>query len=188
MNADQKIITLDTDALRRHWRGIRNAGIVLLVLGALAVVLPLAAALAIDLLLGWLLLLGGLVLSFQAFRTSPSARFWWQLGIGVLNSLIGLLLLVKPMEGVLTLTLLLSVLFLIEGGYKVVLAMPLRAVQGWIWLLASGLVSLLLGLLIFAGLPGTAAWALGLMVGINLLFTGFALVSLARKLHAGNDI
>jgi uncharacterized membrane protein HdeD (DUF308 family) len=173
--------------LRQHWRGIRNAGIALLVLGAVAVVLPLAAALAIDLLLGWLLLLGGAALSFQAFRTSPSTRFWWQLGIGVLNTLIGLLLLVNPMQGVLTLTVLLSVLFLVEGSYKVALALPLRAVRGWVWLLTSGLVSLLLGVLILTGLPGTAAWVLGLMVGINLLFTGFVLLSLARSLRPGDQ-
>jgi len=69
----------------------------------------------------------------------------------------------------------------------VALALPLRAVRGWVWLLTSGLVSLLLGVLILTGLPGTAAWVLGLMVGINLLFTGFVLLSLARSLRPGDQ-
>lgn len=184
MNSDNKVITIDiNDVLRQHWQGIRNTGIVLLVLGALAVALPLAAALAIELLIGWLLLFGGGLLSVQAFRIPPSARFWWQLGIGVLNVLAGLLLLLNPMQGVLTLTVVLSVLFLLEGLSKIVLALPLRAVRGWVWLMVSGLVALLLGVLIMIGLPGTAAWALGLMVGINLLFTGWAMVSLARAVR-----
>lgn len=187
MSSDIEIVTIDiNDVLRQHWRGIRITGLVLLVLGVLAVVLPLAAALAIDLLLGWLLLVGGVVLSVQAFRIPPSGRFWWQLGIGVLNVLAGLLLLLNPMQGVLTLTVMLSVLFLVEGAYKVMLALPLRAVRGWVWLLVSGLVALLLGVLILSGLPGSAAWALGLMVGINLLFTGLALVSLAQTVRSSH--
>ncbi len=183
MNDNGRIISIDMDQLREHWRDIRIAGIVLLALGSLAVVLPLAAALAIDLTLGWLLLLGGLALGIQAMRTSLSTRFWWQLGIAVLNTLVGLLLLINPMQGVLTLTIVLSVLFLVEGVFKLAVVLPLRGVRGWVWLLLSGLLPVLLGALILIGLPGTAAWALGLMVGINLVFTGLVLISTAHNLR-----
>lgn len=189
MNADTKIVGDDINAmLRQHPRGLRITGIVLLVLGTLAILLPLAAALAVDLLLGWLLLVGGVALGLQAFRTAHGTRFWWQFGMAVLNALTGLLLLINPMQGVLTLTVVLSVFFLLEGGFKVMLALSMRAGNGWGWLLFSGLVAVLLGVLILTGLPGSATWALGLMVGINLLFTGLALLSMAKVLHHSGGV
>ena len=189
MNSKTPLVTVDVnEVLREHWRGLRNTGIVLIVLGVLALVLPLAAALAIELLLGWLLLAGGVVQSVHAFRTPSAARFWWQLGIGVLYTIGGLLLLLNPLQGVLTLTVVLSVLFLLEGVFKLLLALQLRAARGWTWLLVSGLLALVLGVLLLADLPGTAVWALGLMLGINLLIGGMALVSLAQAAQRDNHI
>jgi uncharacterized membrane protein HdeD (DUF308 family) len=186
MKLHVETVAIDVEVLGRHWRGIRNAGAVLIALGAVAILLPMAAALALELLLGWVLLVGGVALGIQAFRTSLQTQFWWQLGIGVLNGLVGLLLLLNPMQGILTLTVVLAVLFLLEGVLKLALVLPLRTVRGWGWLLASGVLPLLMGVVILAGLPTTAAWALGLLVGINLLVTGFVLLSVSRAVNPDN--
>ena len=181
MDGDKHVVKIDlNEMLRQQWRWFRNIGIVMIVLGVLAIALPLAAALTIGLLLGWLLLLGGVVQAVHAFRTRTASRFWWELGIGVLYILAGLLFLTNLMQGIVTLTIILAILFLLEGCAKIVLALQLRGVSSWFWLLLSGLLALLLGVLLLADLPGSAAWALGLIVGINLVFSGFSLLTLAQ--------
>ena len=94
------------------------------------------------------------------------------------------MLLLWPLTGVLTLTLLLITFFIIEGAASIMFALEhKRELSGrWGWMLASGIVDLILAAIILAGLPGTAAWALGLLVGINLVFGGTALIGMA--LHA----
>jgi uncharacterized membrane protein HdeD (DUF308 family) len=186
MTTKIRVTSIDLGAaLRAHRIGFRNTGIVLIVLGGLAVLLPLAAALAINLLLGILLLASGVAMGVQAFRSMGPARFWWHFGLAVLYALMGLLLLLDPLQGVVTLTLLLAALLLFEGIVKIALALPMRGIDGWLWLLFSGVITALLGGLILSGLPGSAAWALGLIFGINLLITGVSLVSLAAA--AGQD-
>ena len=95
----------------------------------------------------------------------------------------GVLLLVNPMEGVLTLTIVLIALFLSEGVMKAIGALNMRPAAGWIWMLVSGLVDIVLGVLLWSGLPGTALWAIGLLVGISLLFTGWTAVMLAAGMR-----
>ncbi|HSG89910.1 MAG TPA: DUF308 domain-containing protein [Pseudomonadales bacterium] len=180
MATEIRVTSIDLDAaLHAHRKGFRNTGLVLILLGVTAIVLPLAAALAINMLLGVLLLAGGAVMGVQAIRSMGAARFWWHLGLAVLYAVMGVLLLVDPLSGVVTLTLLLAALLLFEGAVKIALALPMRGIDGWLWLLFSGVLTALLGGLILSGLPGSAAWALGLIFGINLLFTGVSLVSLA---------
>jgi len=184
MATDIHMTTIDLSAaLRAHRIGFRNTGLVLIVLGGLAILLPLAAALAINLLLGLLLLASGVAMGVQALRSMGAARFWWHLGLAVLYGLMGVVLLLDPLQGVVTLTLLLAALLLFEGVVKIALALPMRGVNGWLWLLFSGVITALLGGLILSGLPGSAAWALGLIVGINLLITGVSLVSLATAVN-----
>lgn len=171
-------------SVRDHWVLFLVEGIVLLILGFLAIVIPPLATLAVTILLGWLFFISGIVGLFTTFWARHAPGFWWSLLSAALGIGAGVVLLAWPVGGAVSLTLVLIVFFLIEGVASIMYAMEHRQqLSGrWGWMLASGIVDLILAAMIFAGLPGTAAWALGLLVGINMLFGGSALIAMA--LHA----
>jgi uncharacterized membrane protein HdeD (DUF308 family) len=171
-------------SLHQHWVLFLVEGVVLLVLGATAIVIPPLATLAATLVLGWLFLVSGVVGLFTTFMMRHAPGFWWSLISAALGVLVGLLLLARPVSGAFSLTLVLIAFFVIEGVASIMFALDhKRELSGrWGWMLASGVVDLLLALMILAGLPSTAAWALGLLVGINMVFGGAALIAMA--LHA----
>ena len=171
-------------AIRRHWVLFLIEGIVLVVFGAIAVVLPGIAALTVTILLGWLFLFSGILGLVTTIWMRQLPGFWWSLLSALLAILTGIALLAWPFGGVLSLTLVLAVFFVIEGVASIMYALEHRREFGgrWGWMLASGVVDIVLALLILVGFPGTAAWAIGLLVGINMLMGGIALVAMA--LHA----
>jgi uncharacterized membrane protein HdeD (DUF308 family) len=171
-------------ALRAHATFFLVEGIILLILGALAIVLPLFATLAITIILGWIFLASGIMGLIMTFGARGAPGFWWSLLSAVLATVAGLVLLIQPVSGAVSLTLLLIAFFVIEGVVSVMYALEHRKeLSGrWEWMLISGLIDLVLAGIIFAGLPGTAAWALGVLVGVNMIFGGAALVAMA--LHA----
>jgi len=156
-------------------------GIVLLVLGAAAIIVPVIATLAFTLLIGWLFLISGVVGLITTFWMRNVPGFWWSLISGVVGIAAGIVLLLWPISGTVSLTLLLIAFFLVEGIVTLMYAFEHRArLSGrWGWMLASGIVDLILAGIIFAGLPESATWVLGLLVGINLLFGGAAMVAMA---------
>ena len=171
-------------SLHQHWVLFLVEGVVLLVLGATAIVIPPLATLAATLVLGWLFLVSGVVGLFTTFLMRHAPGFWWSLISAALGVLVGSLLLARPVSGAYSVTLVLIAFFIIEGVASIMFALEhKRELSGrWGWMLASGVVDLLLALMILAGLPGTAAWALGLLVGINMVFGGAALIAMA--MHA----
>jgi uncharacterized membrane protein HdeD (DUF308 family) len=174
------------ESLRRHWALYLAEGILLVILGAAAIVLPPFATLAVTIVIGWLFLVSGVVGLFTTFMMRGAPGFWWSLLSAVLGIVAGLWLLAVPIAGALSLTVILIAFFIIEGIASIMFALDhKRELSGqWGWMLASGVVDLVLAAIIFAGLPGTAAWALGLLVGINMLFGGSAMIAMA--LHARN--
>jgi uncharacterized membrane protein HdeD (DUF308 family) len=173
-------------ALHDHWVLYLVEGIVLLVLGAIAIVIPPLATLAATILFGWLFLISGVVGLFTSFMMRAAPGFWWSLVSAALGVLVGGWLLARPISGAVSLTILLVVFFIIEGGVSIMFALDhKRELSGrWGWMLVSGIVDLVLGAMILAGLPSTAAWAIGILVGINMVFGGSALIAMA--LHARN--
>lgn len=173
-----------TSALGDSWRFLLIEGIILILLGIAAILIPPIATLAIALLIGWLFLISGIVGLVMTFMTRHAPGVWWSLFSAVLAIAAGVVLLGWPAGGVLSLTLLLIVFFIMEGVATIMYALDhKRELSGrWGFMLASGIVDLILAAIIYAGLPGTAAWAIGLLVGINMLFGGAALIGLA--LHA----
>jgi len=171
-------------SLREHWKMFLIEGIVLLVLGLIAVIVPPIATLAVEILIGWLLLASGIVGLVSTFRMRGAPGFGWSLVSAVVALAAGIILLTWPLSGTVSLTLVLSVFLLIEGVVSIALALRHRAdFSGrWMTLAFSGVVDIILAVIIFAGLPGTAAWAIGLLIGINLIFGGGALIAMA--LHA----
>ena len=177
-----------TAALREHWVLFLVEGVVLLVLGATAVVLPPIATLAVTILFGWLFLVSGIVGLVTTFWMRHAPGFWWSLLSAALGIIVGAMLLASPVTGALSLTLVLIAFFLIEGAVSIMFALDhRRELSGqWGWMLMSGIIDLVLAMMIFAGLPSTAAWAVGLLVGINMIFGGAALIAMA--LHARKSV
>jgi len=173
-------------SLHEHWRLFLTEGIILVVLGVAAVLLPPVATLAVELVVGWVLLFSGIVGLFTTFKMHRAPGFWWSLFSALLGIAAGLILLLWPLSGTVSLTVILTVFLSLEGIASIMLA--LNHSRGfsarWGMLLLSGIIDLILAGIILAGLPGTAAWAIGLLVGVNLIFGGVALVSMA--LHARN--
>src|SRR6516165_3995758 len=168
-------------AVKAHWKAFLFEGILFAILGFAAMVVPPLASLAITIFLGWMFLIsgiGGLILTFWA-REMPG--FWWSLISAALAVLAGGILLARPIQGVLTLTIVVGAYFLAEGVATIMYALEhRRELSGrWSWLVVAGLMDILISFIIIAGLPGSAEWALGLLVGINLLFGGATLIGMA---------
>jgi uncharacterized membrane protein HdeD (DUF308 family) len=174
------------NSLHAHWRLFLTEGIILFILGLLAIVVPPIATITVAVLIGWLLLLSGIVGLISTFRMRSAPGFWWSLLSAVIGIVAGVVLLRWPLSGALSLTLILTVFLVLEGIISILYAFEhKRELSGrWGFMLFSGVVDLCLAGIIFAGLPGTAAWAIGLLVGINLVFGGSALIAMA--LHARN--
>jgi uncharacterized membrane protein HdeD (DUF308 family) len=167
-------------AIHAHWKLFLAEGIVMMVLGLLAIAVPEVATLAITLLIGWLFFIGGIFRTISVLQHRTMPGFAWSLLIAVLAILLGLILIARPIAGVLTLTIWLIVFFLIEGIAAIFLAVEHRRhLPSWGWVLLSGLVDLLLAYLIWDGWPSSAAWAIGLLVGINMVFVGLSLIMTA---------
>lgn len=169
-------------AVRAHWVWFLVEGIVITLLGGLAIVVPLFAGLAIAIVLGWLLIVAGIVGLFATINARHAAGFSWAMISAVVALAIGVVLLWNPAAGLVTLTLALIAYFAIDGVVTIVMAITHRrdnAASRWEWMLVNGVIDLVLAAIIFAGLPGTLTWALGLLVGIDLIFGGMALVAMA---------
>jgi uncharacterized membrane protein HdeD (DUF308 family) len=173
-----------TQSIREHWVLFLIEGIVLLILGLLAIIIPPIATIAVTIFLGWLFLISGIVGLVTTFWARHAPGFWWSLLSAVLAIAAGIVLLGWPVPGAVSLTLLLIAFFIIEGVLSILYAFEhKKELTGrWGWMLISGIIDLILAAIIWGGLPGTAAWALGLLVGINMLFGGSAMIAMA--LHA----
>ena len=154
-------------------------GILLIVAGVLAIVFPAIASAAGVTVLGWLLIASGLVQGISLIGAVKVPHFWLQLVSVVLSTLVGLLILRDPAQTLLTISLLLIIYFMIEGISKVVFALTIRPFPNWGWVLASGAVGVVMSLVLWANLPVTALWLIGLLVGLELISVGAALAYLA---------
>ncbi|WP_088344355.1 MULTISPECIES: HdeD family acid-resistance protein [Rhodomicrobium] len=185
----EKLRRVVAASVRRHWKLYLAEGIILLILGAAAIFVPPLATLAITIFLGWLFLISGIVGLVTTLYMWKGPGFFWSLVSAAISILAGILLLWWPVSGVFSLTLVLIVFFIFEGVVTIMYALEHRRElsERWGWMLASGIVDLILAGLILAGLPGTAAWALGLLVGINMIFGGTAMIAMALQAHKGGD-
>jgi uncharacterized membrane protein HdeD (DUF308 family) len=154
-------------------------GLLLVVAGILAIIYPAISSAVAVVLLGWLLIISGVLQGLSLIGARYVPHFWLQLISVVLAILVGFLFLRDPAQGMLTVGLLLIVFFAVEGISKVVFALTIRPFPHWGWVLASGLVGILLALILWANLPVTAVWLIGLLLGIDLISVGAAIAYLA---------
>jgi uncharacterized membrane protein HdeD (DUF308 family) len=169
------------DAFGAHWRLMMFQGVIMIILGVLAVAAPVIATIAIDIWVGWLFLFSGVIGLIALFSSHHIPAFLWSLITAALSIALGILLIWKPVEGALSLTFLLTAFFLVEGVFQIATSLVYRdSLPGtWGWMLASGVSDLLLVAIIVLGWPATGVWVLGLLVGINLFMSGWAIVMMA---------
>jgi uncharacterized membrane protein HdeD (DUF308 family) len=167
-------------AFHAHWKLFLAEGVVMMVLGLLAIAVPEVASLAITIFIGWLFFIGGIFRTVSLLQHRNMPGFGWSLATALLAIVLGLVLLLRPIAGVLTLTLALIAFFILEGLSAILLAIEHRRhLPSWGWVLFSGFVDLLLAFLIWDGWPSSAGWAIGLLVGINMVFLGLSLIMTA---------
>jgi uncharacterized membrane protein HdeD (DUF308 family) len=175
-----------TAAIYVYWRFFLAEGILMLLLGLLAVGLPGVSTFAVEILVGWLFLIGGILRIILACASCRRPGFSWSLVSPVCALLVGLWLLIRPVEGVLAATLLVALFFVVDGLVKLLLARELRThLKHWGWTLASGVADLVLAAVIWLDWPGSAGWAIGLLVGINMCLVGVALLMTGLQARAG---
>src|SRR5665213_1785519 len=172
-----------TRSIHDHWGLFLTEGIILSLLGLAAIVLPPVAGLVATVLLGWLFLIAGIVGLVATLRARQAPGFGWSLLSALVAVIAGGALLWNPLQGLVTLTFVLTAFFVVDGILIIALAIAhRRELSGrWEWMMLNGIVDLVLAAIIISGLPGTITWALGLLVGIDMMFGGASLIAMALE-------
>ena len=165
--------------LRRTWRALMAIGIAAIVIGCIAIIIPAAFSVGTAIFIGWILIIVGAVLIAAAFNAPTVGSVVLRLIWAFLTVIVGFWLVIEPHNGTLTLTFVLGIYFLFMGVTRIAVAFASRGQQGAGLVGLSGVAGLLIGILVLAKLPSSADWAIGLLVGIDLIFGGWMLVSIA---------
>ncbi len=173
------------DALKSHTTALLGFGILFMVVGTAAILLPALATFVAESLLGGLMILSGFLYCGLSFQLRGFWNRVWMLIAGLLTIAAGLVLWFYPLRGILTLTIFLAAYFIVTGVFKGIHALQHRTINGWMWSLASAIASILLGGMVWWGFPGTALWTLGLLFGIDLIFYGWALIAIRSAVQDG---
>ncbi|MFI5024034.1 MAG: HdeD family acid-resistance protein [Alphaproteobacteria bacterium] len=181
--ASSKLSAALTKSIHDHWRLFLAEGIVLSVLGLAAIVVPPIAGLVATLFLGWLFLIAGVVGLVATLRARQAPGFGWSLLSALVAVIAGAVLLWNPLQGLVTLTYVLIAFFIVDGILVIGLAIAhRRQLSGkWEWMMVNGVIDLILAGIVISGLPGTLVWALGLLVGIDMVFGGASLIAMALE-------
>jgi uncharacterized membrane protein HdeD (DUF308 family) len=167
------------DVIKRHSLWYLLQGALMTLTGVVALLFPIFSSIAVVVMLGWLLVINGFFQGISLIGATNVPHFWLQLISVALSIVIGTLFLRDPGGGLLSLTLLLIVFFMVGGMAKIIFALTIRPFAKWGWVLASGLVGVVLSLILWSSLPVAAGWLLGLFVGIQLISEGLALTYMA---------
>ncbi len=165
------------DHIGKKW--LMGLGIALIVLSFITLGAPYLTSIAITFIVGAVLIGSGVAYGFHAFQNNKWSGFFFSIIAALINIAAGLLILTYPKLGLVTLTLIFALLLAIQGVIKILASLKLSWADGAFWLLLSGVVSIVLGVLIWQGWPTTAAWVLGLFLSIDLLFAGWAMIFLS---------
>ncbi len=175
-------------SLEKEWRTLALAGGIVGLIGILAMAFPLVTGLSLSLAIGALLVVGGIVHGVHAF----SARGWrgslWQIALAVVSVVAGIAVLAAPAVALITLTIALVAYLVVDGIAELAMAMRMPSSRGRTAVAISGVVGLVLAALLWVGFPGTAAWAIGLLVGANLLVTGISMITVAMAARPIDDV
>jgi uncharacterized membrane protein HdeD (DUF308 family) len=176
-------VLIEFDHLRHKWGWLLTLGIVMLILGTIAFFITPAATIGTVIVLGWLLIISGVVELVQAFRVRAWSGIFVHLIAGILGILVGLLVVTHPVAGALAWTLLFASFFTVVGIFRVIAAIRLKFPH-WKWAVFDGVVTFALGLLLWAEWPWSGLWFIGLAVGISLVLRGWSYVMFAFAIHS----
>ena len=168
---------------QRLWHWFLPAGIFTMILGIAAILLPFIATMTIQAILATVLIIAGVIQIVHAFQCRRSKGLILRIFMGIIYLLIGVMFITYPLSGALTLTLLLVLLFIVSGSFKIALALQVKPAPSWGWIMFSGIISVLLGVVIWMALPDAATWVIGLLVGIELLFSGWTMIMFSLSLR-----
>ena len=169
--------------IAKHWIGYLVLGCVMVLAGLAAIAFPLLSTIAAKIALGWIFVVSGAAIIMHAFSAGDWRGFFWNLLIGLLHLSVGGYLALLPLTGILTLTVLVAALLIVDGLLEVGMALSIRPHAGWGWVLLSGLVAIAAGVLIALQLPNSATWTIGLIIGIKMIFAGWSFITLALAGH-----
>ncbi len=173
------------EGLRKSWGWLLVLGIIYVIMGLIMAGAPMAATYAIEVFIGFVLIVGGIVSVVGSFFTGNWKSLLLILVSGILYLVVGAMLLKNPMAGVITLTLLLAAFLLVEGFFKIIHAFQMKPAPNWIWLFVSGVASVILGVMIWGGFPASSAFVIGLLVGIYFIINGISMVMISFALKSG---
>ncbi len=154
-------------------------GILVIILGVIAIARPFFASIASALVFGWVFILAGIVQIVHAFQSRRDGHITWKLIIGILYLLAGILIVANPFQGVITLALVLGITIFMQSAIQVVMAFRMRPSRNWGWVLLSGILGIILGIFIWSAWPFNADWIIGTWVGVNLLLDGTWILALS---------
>jgi uncharacterized membrane protein HdeD (DUF308 family) len=177
---DQEMLS----TIKRHGGLGIVVGVVMVVAGALAIFCPFVAGLSVTIAVGVLLIVSGVSRLFFAFKMGSFGRGLLMFVLGVLTIVAGGYLAAQPGIGLATLTMFLAAYLLVHGVFEIIWAFRLRPIKGWGWTLFSGVAAVLLGIMIWGEFPASALWAVGLLVGIHMIFAGTSMASLSGAARA----
>ena len=182
-SANPKVSAARTQSMQDYWRLFLAEGIALSILGLAAIIVPLIAGLFATVLLGWLFVIAGIVGLVATLRARQAPGFEWSLLSALVAVIAGGVLLWNPLQGLVTLTYVLTAFFIVDGILIIILAIAhRRELSGkWEWMMVNGVIDLILAGIIIAALPGTLVWAFGLFVGIDMMFGGASLIAMALE-------
>lgn len=173
--------------IQENWGWFLALGIALVIGGIILIAAPLATSIAVTILIAAVLFFGGLVQIYNSFKTTGTSSFLWSLITGVIAVIGGIVIYVNPLAGTFALTLVIAAIFAAQGVSQILLAFKLRPHEGWVWVLIAGVVSLAAGIMIWMDLPGSAAWALGLIAGVSVLVNGWSYIAIALAARASKS-
>ena len=177
-----KVIESETDVQIVNSGWLKAIAVLMIVLGIGAIVFPFVASVASTLVLGWIFIFAGMAQTAYAFQSKGAGQVAWKLILGLLYLLAGIVVVARPLEGVLAFTLVLGITIFVQGIIQVSIAFQMRRISpNWGWMLVSGIIGIIFGIFVWSNFPFYAAWLIGTLVGVNLLFDGVWMLTL----HSG---
>ncbi|NCF26067.1 MAG: HdeD family acid-resistance protein [Gammaproteobacteria bacterium] len=181
----EKVVDLDMKVVRDRWGWFMALGILLIVLGMIAIGGPLASGVAVSLLIGWLLVISGVAHGIHAFQSSGWRGGLVQILCGLLYLGVGVMMIRNPITGLLALTVTVLVYFVVSGIFKIILAIRVEHLPQRGWVTVSGIMSLVLAIYIGSQFPTSALWVIGMLFGIEMIFSGWSFVMIAQAARSG---
>ena len=168
------------DGIKKNAGLTVTCGVILIVAGFLAIMSPLVAGLSLTIMVGAMLAVSGIGQCFLAFKAGAFAQGLMVLIVGVLMTFAGFYMMTQPLSGLASITLILVAYLVVTGLFEIITAFQIRPAQGWGWELFNGIVTLLLGIMLWRQFPLSGAWAVGVLFGIKMIFSGWAFVFIGR--------